>query len=40
MEELYNKSGASIDGTSLQDCLTGKIEMDVGTKGNRMNITY
>ena len=38
MEELYNKSDASIDGTSLQDCSTGRNEMDVGTKGNQMKI--
>ena len=40
MEEIYNKSDVSIDAASLQDSATGKIEMDVGTKGNRMNITY
>ena len=38
MEELNNQSDVSIDAASLQDCTTGKNEMDVGTKGNQMKI--
>ena len=38
MEEFNNKSDTPIDAISLQDCTTEKNEMDVGTKGNQMNI--
>ena len=38
MEEINNQSDAPIDATSLQDCTTGKNEMDVGTKGNLIRI--
>ena len=38
MEEFNNKSDAPIDATSPQDSTTKKDKMDVGTKGNQINI--
>ena len=38
MKEFNDKIEAPIDATSPEDGATEKYEMDVGTKGNQMNI--